>query len=184
MTPQERLTLHMLCDIYEKLGLDELDPQLIREAVTDDALWVVDWKHPGLALGCDTPDEVRLVLDVLDLYLFLRTSWESLSSEEQAQVEAAWPNAAKDVLYKGFDGNHESEYAAIASYLVKDLGRYEGVFDVKQASLNSHTRMVPIYERMLSAFAPIRNDLGVSDRLLSAEQLIEILKEQVHPSNR
>lgn|GEM_PF-523048 len=184
MTPQEKLTLQMLCEIYEKLGLDELDPRLIHKAVTDDALWVVDWKYSGLELGGEIPEKGRFVLDVLDLFHFLSESWKQLPAEGRAQVEAVRPHAASEVNFKGFDGNNECEYMTLTSYLVVDLKRYRTMLDDEQATMNSHMQMVPVYQRMLSAFLPIRESVAFSGGLLNAEQITEILLEQVHPSNR
>lgn len=45
-TATEQLILHMLCDIYKKLGItDSFDPDLIASAVSSDDCWVLDWAY-------------------------------------------------------------------------------------------------------------------------------------------
>jgi uncharacterized protein YfbU (UPF0304 family) len=62
----------------------------------------------------------------------------------------------KDPQFRGFDGNNESEYMSVASFLINDLERFE---EFKGRSMNSHMPSIETYRRMLSAFEPMRRNL-------------------------
>lgn len=180
-TAVEKLTLLMICEIFKKLDIkDSFDPDLISQAISSDDAWVLDWKY-GIRDGDDVrPPHVREVGDTLDMYSFLRDSYERIGPKGQAVVEAAVPNARGSISFPGFDGNNELEHGTAARYMVEHLGAYESMSGV--ATRNSHMPLVPMYARMYEVFEPIRGQL--IGRLMSPEEIIAILQAAVHPDNR
>lgn len=180
-TAVEKLTVLMLCEIFKKLDIkDSYDPDLISQAISSDDAWVLDWKYGIRDEGSTKPAYVTAVGDTLDMYSFLRDSFEELGEAEQAEVEAAVPHSRSKISFHGYDGNNESEYLSAARYMVDHLDAFQSMKDV--AALNSHMPVVDMYARMFAAFEPIRGKL--LGRLMSAEEVIEVLRASIHPSNR
>lgn len=180
-SPVEKLILVMLSDLHQKAGIkNSVDPALVSRAVINNDLWVLDWAYSGLSLGIETPERVRFVVDVLDMFQFLSEGYQALDDEGRETVKSEDPHVESSIQFPGFDGNHESEYLSIASYLVDDLDRFQSL--KAAAANNSHCPMVEAYERMLSAFLPIRSRLA--RRGLSAAEIATVLSERVHPENR
>ncbi|UZE27759.1 YfbU family protein [Pseudomonas asplenii] len=180
-TAIEQLTVQMLCAIYKKLDItDSFDPDLVASAISGNDLWVLDWAYDIRDENTSTPPHVKSVVDTLDMYSFLRDSFNALSPDEQALVEAEVPGGSTGVQFFGYDGNNETEYRSAARYLVEDLDRFGSMRDV--ATLNSHCPVVERYERMYEVFEPIRGSLV--QRLMSPEEIISVLAAQLHPDNR
>lgn len=181
VSPVEKLILVMLSDLHQKAGVkDSVDPSLVSRAVINNDLWVVDWAHSDLSLGIETPENVRFVVDVLDMFQFLAEGYQALDDEGREQVKDEDPHVESFIQFPGFDGNNECEYLSIASYLVDDLDRFQSL--KAAAAKNSHCPMVETYQRMLSVFIPIRARLSM--RGLNAAEIASVMAERVHPENR
>ncbi|WP_160319199.1 YfbU family protein [Pseudomonas libanensis] len=177
----EQLTVQMLCAIYKKLGIDDgFDPDLVSSAIASNDLWVLDWAYDIKDEQSHKPPHVTAVVDTLDMYSFLRDSFERLSPADQATVEGEVPHASSLVEFRGYDGNNELEYRRAVRYLVNDLDRFESIKDV--ATLNSHSPVVEMYARMYEVFKPIRAQL--INRLMGPHEIVAVLQAAVHPSNR
>lgn len=177
----EQLTVHMLCAIYKKLGIeDSFDPDLVSSAIASNDLWVLDWAYDIKDEQSHNPHYVTAVVDTLDMYSFLRDSFEQLSPAEQAIVEAEVPHASSQVQFRGYDGNNELDHRRAARYLVNHLDRFETMKD--EATTNSHSPVVEMYARMFEVFEPIRAQLV--NRLMGPHEIVAVLKAAVHPSNR
>lgn len=180
-TVTEKLILQMLCDIHKRLDIqDSYDPTLISKALASDDYWVLDWAYDISEPGTPTPPHVTAVVDALDMYSFLKESFEALSPQQREALEAAVPNVAARIDFPGFDGNNEGRYRTAARYLVNELDRFESMKDV--ADRNSHTRMVDVYGRMVAVFEPIRD--GLIDRLMNVDEIVQVLDARIHPANR
>tara|TARA_R110002167_G_scaffold215893_2_gene420753 strand:+ start:1130 stop:1690 length:561 start_codon:yes stop_codon:yes gene_type:complete len=180
----EKLILLMLSEIYQKLGVDgEIDPKFIQSAINSDNLWGIDWKYSGIPRSGsqnDTPPIVTKVVDILDMWSFIEDSYKELSTEDKAALSAEIGPLGDNPSFQGFDGNNESEYLSVLSFLVTDLDRFSS-FKGRE-NLNSHSQTIELYDRMLSVFLPMRKSL--CDVLLHVEQLSQILSARVHPSSR
>lgn len=178
----EKLILIMLSEIYEHLKIKgDIDPQFVRSAIFGEQTWGLAWAYPGIVGSGEnkTPPVVSEVLDILEMWEMLETSYKRLQPADKARIEKEAEPFGSDVRFRGFDGNNETEYMAAARFLVNDLERFS---TFKGRDLNSHLPSLDTYKRMLSVYMPIRNshDFGP----LNAEQIIKILKEQVHPERR
>lgn len=181
ITDGEKLILLMLSELYDKLGVEgEVEPDFIRSAIFSNNTWSIPWKYVGIPFEeQDTPEVVKEVLDILDMWSMIERSYEILSNESKEFVEKEASPFGKDPRFPGFDGNNETEYMGTASFLVNDLDRFE---EFKGRNFNSHYPSIDSYRRMLSVFKPLLQNLNFQP--LSAQNIVDILKERVHPDNR
>lgn len=181
ITDSERLMLLMLCDIYDRTGVDgEFDTDFIRSTIFGDKSWSIPWKYPGIPFeDQETPEVVKEVLDILDMWSFIEYSFEKLSPSDKAILEKEAEPFGRAPHFYGFDGNNETEHMSTAEFLVHKLDRFA---EFKGREFNSHSQAVDSYKRMLTRYMQLRNKL--SFRTLGLDDLISILKEQVHPENR
>lgn len=181
ITDGEKLILLMLSEIYDKLGIDgEIQPDFIRSAIFSNNTWSIPWKYVGIPFEeQNTPEIVGEVLDILEMWSVIETSYAQLSPEQQGWVEKEAEPFGANPKFPGFDGNNETEYMGTASFLVNELDRFE---EFKGRSFNSHFPSIEAYRRMLSVFGPIYRDSGFGQ--LSPQDIVDILKERVHPENR
>ncbi|WP_086930580.1 YfbU family protein [Agarilytica rhodophyticola] len=181
ITDGEKLILLMLSELYDTLDVDgEIEPDFIRSAIYSDKTWSIPWKYSGIPFeNQETPGIVKEVLDILDMWSFIEYSYGELNDEDRAYVEKEASPFGKDPKFRGFDGNNETDYMGTASFIVNQLDRFE---EFKGRNFNSHLPSVDSYRRMLTVFNKMRNNFYLDS--LSAEQLVQILKEKVHPENR
>jgi uncharacterized protein YfbU (UPF0304 family) len=121
----------------------------------------------------------RFVIDVLDMHASLQHATEVHNMSNEIKEE---------VVFRGFDGNAGDGYLGYTNFLV-DNGRYTYVKPLDRVPhLNSHSIVNEIYERMLSAYKPIRKakarDYAARNQVLSASEVKQIVDEQTHPENR
>lgn len=177
----EKLILLMLSELYDKLEVDgEIEPDFIRSAIYSDKMWSIPWKYSGIPFEeQETPEIVKEVLDILDMWSFIERSYGELSEKEKEFVEKEAVPFGKDPRFPGFDGNNETEYMGTASFLVNELDRFE---EFKGRYFNSHCPSVESYKRMLTVYKTIMQKQDY--QLLSAQNIVNILLERVHPENR
>lgn len=181
VTDAERLMLLMLCDIYDRTEANgEFDTDFIRSAIFGQKDWSIPWKFSGIPFeNQETPEVVKDVLDILDMWSFIEYSYEKLSAEQKAALEVEAKPFGRSPKFRGFDGNHESEYMSTAAFLVNQLDRF---VEFKDRDFNSHMGSVDAYRRMLVPYLRVRNKLAHGS--LGLSDLAAILREQVHPENR
>lgn len=182
VTDGEKLILLMLSELYDALKVrGEIEPDFIRSAIFSDKMWSIPWKYSGIPFEHeDTPEVVKEVLDILDMWSFIEYSYSELSDSDKEFLEKEASPFGKDPKFIGFDGNNESEYMSTASFIVNKLDRFE---EFKGRNFNSHCPLVDAYRRMFSVFEGMRSNLTFSSPL-NADQLVKLLKEKVHPKNR
>jgi len=174
----EKLIAMMLRDLYRHHKVKgEIDPDFIQDVIVGGHFWAPRWEMQGLFHDhTDSADDVRFVVDVLDMWSFVQRAHGKLSAKERARVESEADPFGKHVKFPGFDGNNESELMSIARFFVEKMDRFS---EFKGGSFNSHMPTVAMYRRMLGVFDPLRKTLVGVD--LSADQLIAILKSMKYP---
>jgi uncharacterized protein YfbU (UPF0304 family) len=180
-TQAEKLQILLLCDIHEALGIkNRYDPELIREAVSSDNIWALEWEYQNLSTEDDNPVEVKHVCDVLDMYDILKFTYEHLSPDDQAKLIEEVPHfsPAHSLTFPGFDGNNEGRLRSIA-YMLNRMGR----FNTQEITKNSHHPTYDTSERMLSVYLPERSNFQ-HQRGITYEALRDTLLAQIRPSNR
>ncbi|EJE4164467.1 YfbU family protein, partial [Vibrio parahaemolyticus] len=137
-------------------------------------------KYSGIPFESqETPQIVKEVLNILDMWSFIERSYASLTDENKAYVEREASPFGRDPKFPGFDGNNETDYMGAASFLVNDLDRFA---EFKGRDFNSHCPSVDGYQRMMNVYKPIMKANGY--QLLTAVELVQILLERIHPSMR
>ena len=127
LTDGEKLILLMLSEIYEKLGVyGETDPKFVRSTILNDMLWGLTWKYSGIPFEkTENPAAVGDVVSILDMWRLIEQSYAKLPPADKKCIETDAAPFGKNVSFLGFDGNNESEYMAIARFLVEDIGTFE-----------------------------------------------------------
>lgn len=95
------------------------------------------------------------VMDILDMYAALKASHGRLDQGEDVDEN--------EIRFRGFDGNHEAEFAEYAEFLIHDLNRWpELVEDREIRTLRGEVRALPMYRRMLSVWYKLSRKLKLT----------------------
>jgi uncharacterized protein YfbU (UPF0304 family) len=179
LTNPEKLILSMLAELHEKLGIDESNAKLIKQAIYTDNTWALSWELQGV-VGDEpdpTPQHVKDVANYLDMWFFLEEGHGQLDAAGKAKIEAAVGPLGKYVKFTGFDGNNEAEMISVVRMFVEHMDRFT---HFKGRELNSHVPTRGRYARMYRVFEPMRS--GLAGRSLSVEDIIEILQGGIGPA--
>jgi uncharacterized protein len=182
MTGTEMLIVHMLCDLLKSSkAKTEINLKFLQEALYGGHFWALRWDLTGIFhTHSDSPEVVKEVVDVLDMWDFIEGSYEKLDSQQKAQLEGDVEIFGKDPKFSGFDGNNEAEHMGVARFLIDDMRRFSRF---KGRELNSHMPTSrESYRRMLDVFLPMRTTLHGGQ--MSGSQLAAVLSERTHPSRR
>lgn len=177
----EKIIILMLTELHQKLQVDgEMEPDFLRSAIFNDMLWGIRWKYSGIPFSeAEDPEIVKEVLDILDMWSCIERSYARLDSTGKSSIKQGLGALGELPRFRGFDGNNESEYVGTTLFLVNELERF---VEFKGRDFNCHHPSIDMHKRMLSAFEPLRRKFISTE--LSATQLLAILREQMHPSNR
>ncbi|WP_318392755.1 YfbU family protein [Enterobacter sp.] len=176
----EKLILAMVCEIHTSLKLNEdgYDSNLISEALFSGNTWAIEWKY-GDVLGFksnETPHSVSEVCDILEMWEFLEEGFDELSVKDKRALELAANPFGREVYFRGFDGNNETEYMSIARFLIQKMDLFQ---HFAGRDLNSHMPSMASYLRMYAIFKPWRDDYP--GRPLNLAELTEILQARILP---
>ncbi len=181
-TAAEKLQIEMLCDLARPVGKRQLDLEFISRAVASGDIWALSKRYEGLELNVPLPAEVTLVMEVFDMWRRIEESFLELPANERTRIntESYYTGAPH---FSGFSGADETHLIRIAYILVDDIGAYPGF---KGRELNSHFPAIAGYKRMLAVWQSIweRKLEAMGPYELSADELILILREHVHPDHR
>lgn len=86
------------------------------------------------------------VRSILDMYRNLQNSLRK--ADEQSEL-------LEKALFPGFDGNEETGHFSYASYLLEDLGLWQGLTGREEGTWNSHHPTIDGYRRMLDVYRQI-----------------------------
>ena len=170
----EKMLMLMMGDLYKHLGIKnaETNPQFLAEVIYGGHYWAPKWDMQGVFHDhVDDPEDLKHVVDVLDMWSFVEEAYERFTSAERAQIEKDAGPLGKHVSFHGFDGNNESSQLSIARFLIDHMDRFQRF---KGRDLNSHHPTQERYRRMVALFTPMRANL--IGHGLSVQQVIELLK--------
>ena len=172
----EKLLAVMMGDLYKHFNLKgDIDPEFVGEVISGGHYWAPTWEMPRLFHDEeDDPRDVRLVTEVLNMWMLMERAYERLSAADKAKVEFEAEPFGKAVQFPGFDGNEEPSHLNIARFLIEKMNRF---VTFRDRDLNSHYPMIGTYAEMLDVFEPMRAKLIGSE--LSANQLVAILKARM-----
>lgn len=139
---KERLFLSNQFRILEKLYPDESDYYARNRIAIEDGYELhYDWLTEHISKGL-SKEECSFVIDVLDLYTILYRSYNNLNTP---------PKEVKpdQLIFPGFDGNHETKYMSYTRYFIDDLGRFDHIKTSTNGYYNSHSPKVDQYKKMV-----------------------------------
>lgn len=162
----ERLSLINQYLILEKLYPEEADYYAKhRKAVQEGYKLHYKWLFENIDNEM-SEDDCREVLDILEMYRAITWSYMDIKGVKDISEHK--------YMFKGFDGNNESEQLAYASYFIFDLERYQELLYGKEyASLNSHMPTLDRYRRMLALWDSFD---GKKTMRLSLDKIDELLE--------
>lgn len=169
----EKLVLGMLADIHAAMvEKGEFEPDFIKSALCGGHHWGLEWRYSGLFHGhVDSGQVVSEVVNILDMWGHVESSFDRLPADAKARVEEAAGYDRRLFRFRGFDGNEESEHFSVATFMIEDVGRFDRF---QGRELNSHHPVLGDYRRQYSAYEPIR--AGCRGEPLRAADLVEILR--------
>lgn len=181
LTDAEKLTLVMLADIQEHLGIKtSVDPAFLKEAIQTGNLWALGWTMPQFFENRETSQAVLSeTVQILGMWDRIEQSYNALSTEDKAWLEEE-AKPFGNPRFDGFDGNNEGEYISTAEFLIERMGRFP-LF--RGRDLNGHFPSIASHRRMSEVFEPLLHT-EIINRDMTAQQLAVVLKELVHPDNR
>lgn len=181
-TNEQKLIVALLTEIHSALKIEDgLDPMFVQDKVASGRTWALNWHYPGLFQDDEeTPDDVKFVVKVLDLWERLEHSFDSLDGAQKAELVAVSPHYGADVRFRGFDGNGgDRDGMSTVHILVEEMGRWR---TFKGRDFNAHMHMSEVYERMLEASDELGK--GYADFEFSVEEMAQVLNAAIHPENR
>ncbi|MDI7501749.1 YfbU family protein [Cronobacter dublinensis] len=175
LSDYEKLSLAILCEIHTALKLSDngLDSKFITKALDTGNEWAISSRF-GDYLGFEKskhPEKVNFIYNVLDMWSFIEEGVEALTEEERVTLKERAAPFGKNPRFNGFDGNNETSYLRIASFIVNDTDAFGGRF--ADRDLNSHVPRVEKYKRMYAVFEPWRDNYP--GRPLNVDELVELL---------
>jgi uncharacterized protein YfbU (UPF0304 family) len=150
----------------------DTDVDLLSSAMYGGHYWGLKWNSHLFDDSADSPEVVADVGNFLDMWSFIESAYAKLSKKEKERIEKEAPLFGRNVSFRGFDGNNESEYMGVARFFIEKLGRFT---NFKGRELNSHAPTVAAYKRMYRLFEPMRPNLGMGV-VLGADQIIELMQ--------
>lgn len=142
LTKSERLSLIFQMKILEKLYPEEAAQfSQNRIALEEGFTLHYEWLFESLRDEMSEED-CQEVLDILDMYRAITFSLQKFDGADDLKKH----RLAK---FKGFDGNNEGQRMDYVRYFIVELERYDELKQGKLPTFNSHTRMLPTYQKML-----------------------------------
>ena len=177
----EKLILVLLLDLYrhQKVKTD-IDLEFVSEAISGGHYWALKLQYPGLMHGhVDSGPVVSEVTRILSMWDSIERDYAKLSQTDKDRVQTEADPFGDRVMFWGFYANEEADHLSVADFLINHMKRFTR-FNGRE--LDSHMPTVDAYRRMHAAFTTrVLSDFGGE---LTAAQIIDLLKQQVHPDNR
>lgn len=169
----EKLILWVLRDMCKGMNIKgDVDTEFIVDVISGGHYWAPRWEMQGIFHDYqDNPENVRFVVDVLDMWSFMEEAFEALSVKDKELLKEEAKPYGEHVEFIGFDGNNETSYMGIARFLIDKMNRFTRF---KGRDLNSHSPKVARYRKMLIEFELIRKTL--IGKKLSVSQLALLLR--------
>ncbi|HWR18732.1 MAG TPA: YfbU family protein [Clostridia bacterium] len=167
LSGKERLLLYNQYEILKLLSKGdaeqvksyEMSQKIVKYGYKHEYYELADWMFDEL------PDEdAKFVWDVFQMFDVLGTSFDNLPDEQKGTIDPY------KIKFHGYDGNEEGSYLFYATFVLRDMERYQWLWDEKK-SLNSHCRMLGCYGRKLAKWKEIRDG---EFSVLSYDQIMEI----------
>lgn len=170
----EKLTIWMLCDLFEALKVkSDLDPKFLKSAIVGGQLWALNWKYGGIFDAVTTDRAaVTTVINILDMWRFIESAIGKMNKRQKETLVAETGLSIAHFKFPGFD-NHQPEidYLSIARFFVEELDTFSFL---KGRDLDAHFPTLSRHQKMLPSFEAIRPKLV--GRELDERELIALMK--------
>lgn len=155
LTKSERLSLIYQMKILEKLYPEEAvkfsqNRIALEEGFTLHYEWIFESLRDEMS-----EEDCQEVLDILDMYRAITFSLREIDGCDDLENH----RLAK---FKGFDGNNEGQRMDYVRYFIVELERYDELKQGKLPTFNSHTRMLPTYQKMLERWSEVERSFEMS----------------------
>lgn len=150
LTKKERLILYNQYEILKSINPEEAEDYEINQEILING-FKVNYENLIEGFEEETSEEIsNFVIDVLQMYRALNNSYDRLNDEGKEQIDLY------NISFKGFDGNHETDYYAYAKFYLNQLGRFEELKESEHFEINSHRNMFSNYRRMVSLWKEVK----------------------------
>lgn len=154
MDIKDKINTIMLCDIAIHLGIKtDIDPQLVKYAVSSGNEWVLNAEYSSLDADESTKEDRDFVTSVLNMYRGLSNAFRKLNEDEQNELVKEHHLKIHDgtIQLPGFDGNNESDYFSI----IEAYQKFDRFPEQQQPIANTHSHTQHLYNAMLAEFKKI-----------------------------
>ncbi|MDU5492441.1 MAG: YfbU family protein [Clostridium perfringens] len=160
-TEKERLMLFNQYEILKRLDEDLYDEYELKQEILLNG-YTHNYDELVEGFNSEVDSEIsKFVFDVLQMHRVLLFSYEDLTPEEKQEVNL------KDIKFRGFDGNEETDYYMYAKFVLKKLKRFEEIYDDGKVEFNSHWNTLNRYKRMLNTWNEVStgryNNISLQD---------------------
>ena len=155
LTKSERLSLIYQMKILERLYPEEAvqfsqNRTALEEGFTLHYEWIFESLRDEMS-----EEDCQEVLNILDMYRAITFSLQKIDGCDDLEDH----RLAK---FKGFDGNNEGQRMDYVRYFIVELERYDELKQGKLPTFNSHTRMLPTYQKMLERWGEVERSFEMS----------------------
>ena len=157
LTKKERLIISNQLRILEALYPEEAEILLQhRTALERGYALHYDWLVTGISDEMSHEDCTE-ILDILGMFRALNDCFRDLEDKDKVGIDE------QQIRFGGFDGNNEAEQLSYVRYFIFDLGRFD---ELREHVVNSHMRMLPRYQSMLSVYQEQKSPYPLSKELM------------------
>ena len=169
----EKLIISMLCSLHRHLHVhdDGIDPDFIDKAAVDRHHWALEWEYEGMFQEAVDEETAMEVAQILDMWWTIEQSYDLLSDEDRAKLQAAAGITQDQIAFPGFDGNNEFTHYDVAKFMIDGLRRFR---HFEGRDLNSHRHFLRRYRRMLVLYESMRAASNWGNQL-SQSQIDELI---------
>lgn len=173
MDIKDKINTILLCDIALKLGIDtELDPNLVKYAITSGNEWILDAEYSILMSEGPSKEDRDFVIEILNMYRGLSAGLRKLSTNDQQKLIQTHKLRIDNgsIQIPGFDGNNEYDYFNIVEAFLK-LNKF---VEQKSPIADTHSHTEHHYSAMLREYHKL--DAPNKSFQLTEQEIDKVLK--------
>lgn len=167
LTKKERLILINQYAILEKVDPANSRDHALKRTALEEGYTL---QYGQIFSGIDEEmsiEDCKEVLSILEMYRAITFSYFKINNVKTIDEDK--------YLFKGFDGNNETEQFSYCSYFISELGRYQELtYGNEFYDFNSHMPMLDKYRRMLAVWESYGDTMAKMN--LNQEQIEQLLE--------
>ena len=168
LSKKDRMMLYNQYEILKRLDTDNAEQYELYQYILTEG-FEYNYENIGPALSVVPYSVSEKVYEILEMLRCMTFSFDKLQDTTGLDRE--------DYMFRGFDGNGETDYYSYAKWLIKSNDKYQ---EFKDCEFNSHSKILPIYEEMLERFGELAmtRKNGIHSANLSADELNYIIDKK------